>query len=165
MLKWWTAVHNAMVKNYQGGLETATRDKGLCDSLSGEYSRCKSLVHLPASHETLQQQVQTSDRNLLLAEKHGVNGKGKPSITRDGYIPNAKMLFCRKDSKSARGVAGVMRVYGCDASRWNFVIYMETLSFWTKVNIRGEKGKLDKMERTGSAFPASHLVFRAATSM
>lgn len=75
------------------------------------------------------------------------------------------MLFFRKDSKSARGVVGVMRVYGCDAERWNFVIYLETLSFWIKANIKREKEKLGKTERTGSAFPASHFAFKAATSM
>jgi hypothetical protein len=47
-----------------------------------------------------------------------------------GNVPNAKMLFCKNDSKSARGVAGVMRVYGCDASRLNLIMYCETLSSW-----------------------------------
>lgn len=41
----------------------------------------------------------------------------------DRYVPKAKMLFCRNDSNSARGVVGVMREYGCDASRLNFIMY------------------------------------------
>jgi hypothetical protein len=77
--------------------------------------------YLPPNHEMLPQQAQTSDQSLLLkTDKVSIEGLEDED---GGHLPSAKMLFCRNDSKSARGVDGVMREYGCDGSRLNFVMY------------------------------------------
>ena len=49
---------------------------------------------------------------------------------RSQSVTMANMLRLRKASSSARGVEGVMMVYGVAAVRLNFCMYFSTLSLW-----------------------------------
>ena len=49
------------------------------------------------------------------------------------HAPNAKRLAFRKSSRSARGVAGVIVVYGSDDDRLNLVINCDTGAFLNAV--------------------------------